>query len=55
MGYKNENLKHIQGIADKPKYSCPKCNNGLSISKPMFLVTCSKCKNLINENEIVEN
>jgi len=55
MGYKNENLKHIQGVADKPQYSCPNCSNGLDIAKPMFLVNCSKCKKLIKQNEIILN
>ena len=55
MGYKNENLKHANGIEEKSKFECPKCSNGLAISKPMFLVTCSKCKCLIKENEIVVN
>jgi len=55
MGYKNENLKHRQGIKNEPKYKCPKCKNGLSISKPTFLVICSKCKTLIKEHEIILN
>ena len=51
----NENLKHRQGIAGKAKYTCPHCSNGLAIKKPMYLVTCSKCKKLITENEIIVN
>ena len=55
MGYKNENIKHRQGIANKPKHQCPKCKNGLQIDKPKFIVVCSKCKTLIKEDEIIIN
>jgi Zn finger protein HypA/HybF involved in hydrogenase expression len=52
MGYKNENIKHRQGVGSKPKFSCPKCNNPLSINKPMFMVACPKCKKIITEDEL---
>ena len=55
MGYKNENLKHALGIEQKSKYQCPNCNNPLSINKPMFLVTCYKCKSIIEKDEIICN
>ena len=51
----NENLKHAQGIKLKDKYQCPKCLNGLAISKPMTLVQCSKCKCLIDKEDIIVN
>lgn len=55
MGYKNENIKHAQGIKEQSKYQCPKCKNGLAIDKPKFIVVCSKCKKIIEENEILIN
>jgi DNA-directed RNA polymerase subunit RPC12/RpoP len=52
MGYKNENIKHRQGIGGKPKYSCPNCGHGLIIPKPVFMVVCSKCKKAITQDEL---
>ena len=51
----NENLKHANGITEKSKFECPKCNNGLDINKPMAIVVCSKCKKIIDKSEIVIN
>jgi hypothetical protein len=51
----NENKKHRLGVAGSPKYTCPKCNNGLNIDKPKFLVVCSKCKAVIEQDEIIIN
>ena len=50
MGYKDENIKHRLGIKGEPKFQCPKCKNGLDINKPKFMVVCSKCKNIIEQD-----
>lgn len=52
MGYKNENLKHRQGFASKPKYTCPHCKNGLNIPKPVFMTICSSCKKTVKGEDI---
>ena len=53
MGYKNENLKHANGIQGKPKYSCP-CGKGLNIPKLVAIVSC-KCGKIIDKEDIVIN
>lgn len=55
MGYKDENLKHRQGISAEPKYRCPECDNPLSLNKIPFLVICGKCKKTIKGDDIVIN
>ena len=55
MGYKDENIKHRLGIKGQPKFQCPKCKNGLDIDKPKFIVVCSKCKSVIEQDEIIIN
>lgn len=52
MAYCDENIHHRQGISGEPKYKCPHCKNGLNISKPMFMVVCSKCKKIIKKEEL---
>ena len=55
MGYKDENIKHRMGIEGKPKYSCPHCKKGLSISKVPFMLICSMCKGIVKEDNIIIN
>ena len=55
MGYKDENIKHRQGIGSEPKYKCPHCNQGLSINEPKFMVVCGKCKKIVKEKDIIVN
>lgn len=53
MGYKDENIKHRQGINGKPKYSCP-CGKSLNIPKPVSMVSC-KCGKTIEKDNIIVN
>lgn len=53
MGYKNENIKHLQGISDEPKYRCPNCKKGLAINKIPFMMVCSRCKKSFKGGEII--
>lgn len=55
MGYKDENLKHRMGVEGPPKYTCPNCNNGLSINKIPFMLICGKCKKAVKGEEIKIN
>lgn len=55
MGYKDENIKHRQGITDKPKYQCPECKKPLSIPKKTFMVICGSCKKTVLGENIIEN
>ena len=46
MGYKDENIKHRQGIALPSKtYTCPHC--GGTIRKKAFMVVCPSCKKVV--------
>ena len=53
MSYKNENLKHAQGVASAPKYACPKCKQPFSINKLPFMIVCSKCKSVVEKDDIL--
>ena len=56
LGGKDENSKHIQGIGGKPKFECPNCGHGFKgLRKPPMLISCSKCKKVIDGDDIIEN
>jgi len=55
MGYKDENIKHRQGISGEPKYKCPHCKKGLSINKIPFMMICSRCKKSFKGSDIIVN
>lgn len=55
MGYKDENLKHRMGIGGEPRYKCPHCKQGLSITKIPFMLICGKCKKAVKGEEIIIN
>lgn len=51
MGYKDENIKHRLGISlPFSGYSCPNCGEKIKV-KATF-VTCSKCKSVIDGDEL---
>ena len=52
MGYKDENIKHRQGITETPKYKCPHCGHALSIPKKVFMIICGKCNAKILGEEL---
>ena len=56
LGKKDENSKHIQGIEGKPKFECPNCGHGFKgIRKVPMLISCSKCKKVIDGDDVIEN
>ena len=55
MGYKNENLKHRQGIKQPSKYKCPNCKKPLSIKEIPFMIICSKCKKPFKGEDVIIN
>ena len=53
MGYKNENLKHRQGIAVYT-HACPHCGDKKQYQKVPLMSICGKCNKIIKEKDIIE-
>lgn len=53
MGYKNENIKHRQGVASEPKHFCPNCGHPFKgLNKIPFMIACSKCKKVTKGEDL---
>lgn len=56
LGGKDENSKHIAGISGKSRFQCPNCGHGFKgLTKAPMLISCSKCKKVIDGNNLIEN